>query len=439
MQRRGQQYLRLDGQEGASFEVVARRTLTFSPDSKRLAHAALRDNLWTVVLDGAEGQRWEGIGQILFSPDSRHLAYVARRRGRWRVVLDERAGPQVDGVFRGTLTFSRDSKKLIYVAKVGGTSRVFKEQQAGPPFLRISSLRLGASGQVYYIGHMAGTARAVMDNEQGPEYQEVSELALGPAGRRVAYLARKDKKWRAVIDGTPGDAYDEVAGLRFGPGPPPQAPQSAELVYAARLQNRAFVVSSVGGPGEPYDAVRVSTLAFTQQGKLLYVARRNRRFMVVFDHRPGPGFDEVRRPVVAGEHWGYIAHTGHLYRVFIDGVPLEYTYTWAGGLVFSPDGRRHMYLAREGSGVKLIQEDGAALAFDVVVSGTLVYSRDSKHWACVAGKARKRELFFVIDGEPQESFDTAQLRESSRGTGQQDQAALLRRWAAAELENRFGQ
>jgi hypothetical protein len=90
--------------------------LTFSPDSKRVAYAAINSQRWMMVIDGKEGKSFDYInkGASLFSPDSKRVVYEARRGKKWTVVIDEKEGNLSDAV--ASSTFSPDSKRVAYMA-----------------------------------------------------------------------------------------------------------------------------------------------------------------------------------------------------------------------------------------------------------------------------------------------------------------------------------
>jgi len=85
-------HINLDGVEGKE-EYVVVGNLTFSPDSRDLACAAMGGVMggppeWRIVLNGKDGQTFDFVLPPVFSPDSKHLAYAARKAGKWAVVLD---------------------------------------------------------------------------------------------------------------------------------------------------------------------------------------------------------------------------------------------------------------------------------------------------------------------------------------------------------------
>jgi hypothetical protein len=63
-------------------------SIVFSPDGRRLAHIAGDGRKSFVVVDGAEGARYDAVLPPLFSSDSAHAAYFARVAKTWILVLD---------------------------------------------------------------------------------------------------------------------------------------------------------------------------------------------------------------------------------------------------------------------------------------------------------------------------------------------------------------
>jgi Tol biopolymer transport system component len=78
----------------------------FSPDGRRVAYAALKGNNPVVVVDGAEGKRYEAVGAPSFSPDSVHVSYEAVLGGRHFLVVDgkEEEMPQKNASPEGAKT-----------------------------------------------------------------------------------------------------------------------------------------------------------------------------------------------------------------------------------------------------------------------------------------------------------------------------------------------
>ena len=430
--RNKQQSVRIDGKQGQPYDTIGVGALVFSPNSRRLAFPARRGAGWHVVLDGQEGEAFHGVGEIVFSPDSRHVAYLARRGGKWHIVRDGKVGAAFHGIFRRKLAFSPDSRRLVCVVMDSDRrARVVLDGQAGPAHQQISGLRFGPGGRVAYIGVDEGRARVVLDGRAGPAHDEIAEVALAGGGR-VAYLARRVRSWIAVVDGVEQGNFDGAAGLLF-------SEDSKHLAFAALRGPRAMVVRD-GKEGQPHDAVRVNTLAWLPGGGLLYVARRRQGtrlgFTVVHNDQPGPLMDKIQPLQIAGARWGYIGRVGKKHQLMLDGKPVA-KHSWAAGLAFSPDGKRHAYLLRQDNGVA-VKLGKKIWPFEVVVRGTLVFSHDAKHWACLAGQRDERRLIVVVDGASSSVLERKELIAARLADPHRSEAELLRSWVLAELAQAVG-
>jgi hypothetical protein len=104
--------------------------------------------------------------------------------------------------------------------------------------------------------------------------------------------------------------------------------------------------------------------------------------------------------------------------------------------VASPDGKRIAYLARRQDRT-LVAHEGRETVADAVVDGSLVWSRDNRHWACVAGDPKTRAIFVSVDGMHRRPFDVRELvllaeRQSTSSPGSDNR--LLQDIVSAELE-----
>ena len=64
----------VDGTETPPYDAFAPSASIFSPNGLRVAYGAQTGDSWTVVVDGVEGRRHDGVDPPFFSPDSRRVA-----------------------------------------------------------------------------------------------------------------------------------------------------------------------------------------------------------------------------------------------------------------------------------------------------------------------------------------------------------------------------
>jgi Tol biopolymer transport system component len=256
--RRGYDFVVVDGKMGKEYEVIFRTTLIFSPDSKRFAYVARRGEKHFVVLDGNEGKVYDSIEGLTFSPDSKRLAYKARikKSAKWSVVVDEEEGEKYIGI--GRPIFSPDSKTVVYAARV---RRLLKSK---------------------YI--------VVVNDKKVEEYDGVGAgtITFSPNSERLAYAAKFGKKWFIVEGGNKGEGYDLVYSLLF-------SPDGVRLAYIAISKNKQFVVVD-GNKGKGYGRIGADTLAFSPDSKhLAYLAFYRHFNFVVADAIEGKYTNVISR------------------------------------------------------------------------------------------------------------------------------------------------
>jgi hypothetical protein len=196
----------------------------FSPDSKHLAYVAENGSGDVVAVDGKNGRPYEQIpallDSVIYSPDSKHLAYPAKRRGKWIMVLDEREiGLESENPASYTVAFSPDSQHLAYAVSRNGK---------------------------WYMA---------VDGKLGPAYDHIfmNTTVFSPDSKHLAYVARRGAEVRRgavgplpryflVLDGEDGIQYEGiVTGNAANPtrtGRPTFSPDSKLLAYAARKDGK---------------------------------------------------------------------------------------------------------------------------------------------------------------------------------------------------------
>ena len=369
----------IDGnEETQAYEQVGRNFVTFSPDSRSSAYAAMRDGTWYVVLNGAEGEPFEAVigDSITFSPDGKRLAYVARRDGNSFVVAEGIAGPGYDGIAAGSLTFGPDGRRLAYAARRGDAEFVVADgverkayDAVGRPYFSTDGRRLAHAAHAGGRSFLVADGNEILTLDGGDAVHDLG-IVFSRDGSRIACVVGPDGQMRAVVDGAEGKPYAQVfdGSIAF-------SPDGRRVAYMATraAKGPAAVAVIDGQEGKPHDGVVPGTIRFSPDGRrVAYVAEKLdvdgavRRCAVV-DGVEGPPYDWLRHaPVFSpdGRHVAYVAErrvpatragialpappsevVGFESVVVVDGTEAG-PYPWVrGDLLFTPDGSRVAYVA----------------------------------------------------------------------------------------------
>lgn len=421
LQQGGRQHVRLDMIDGPDFVGVGVDALVLA-EGGHLAYPAQLDDGWVVIHDGVQGPRFDAIGEVqLHGP---HLAYTAESAGKWLVVLDGKSGEPFDTVLPGSLTFG-PTGRLAFAAQQ--ESRVFAviDGQRSAAMDGVGQLRFSSDGlRAGFVGRRQGFSSVVIDGvEQGP-FETIAELQLGPPD---VFVARTEGAWHVFVDGQPGEGFDRIAGLLTTGGAP---------AYAGRRGQEEWIVEGPHQLGR-FTALK-SKLARDASGRLVFVAQRGDVWTVVMGDTESTPWAEVEVPAVGGAHVGFVGERDGRSVVVLDGQDVS-TWEWAGSLVLSADGARSAHLARR-DGRTLVVVDGVEKSFDVVVAGTLAFSKDGRRFGCVTGEAKTRRLYVTRDDGKRSQVDMEEVvaalsRSSPEALLTSPDVTLLRRWVEAELEH----
>ena len=410
----------VDGARRAAYHRVAAWSLQTT--GSRIAHAAQLGRDWVVVDAGRPGVRWDGIGELAVAGD--RTAYAAERAGRWQVVVDGVAGPAWDAVLAGTLQLSPTGEHVVYAARDAGGVHVVFDGAIGPAWDGVAHLRFSDDGgHVGYVARAGDQATVVVDGEPGPRHREIARLRL--PGARPVYAARDASGWR-VIAAEPSPPYREVRAI----------------VTAG--EHAAWIARDDGGELVACDGAIVARAAAFDPARLALV----RGCDVIYATRDAAGvhvihgaieqtYDEVG-PIVVGPGGpiAFAARRADAWYIAVDFQPRP-AGSYAGDPVFSADGTRLAYVARRDRRWLAVVDD-RAYGFDLVIDGTLAFSRDGRHWAVIGGDLAREQLFFAVDGTrrvpltPVEIYSAGERAAIHPAPG--DNGSVLRAWAAAEAD-----
>ncbi len=384
--RAGKCRVSLDGVEGEPYEKVSKPF--FSPDGKHLAYLATKGfERQTVVVDGKEGRECEFVAtnSLTFSPDSLRVAFASvppRSTNVW-VVLGGTEGAQFHSICEAVgdqpLLFSPDGKRLAYGATRitdGGNLAYFVVVDGDQPKIYPTKGVPGVAGfspdsrQVAWLEEIGAKKRVVVDGKAGKEYDAVGAcFRFSPDGSHTAYPVEQAGRWKVVLDDREGPAFDAVTDrLVF-------SADSRQLAFAAKRGDKQFVVQD-GREGSQYD--RVGTPVFSPDGQhLAYFAQRGSRHFVVRDGHESPPCDNLgMAPVFSpdGMHLAYAAQQGDNWRFILDGKPgREYDKPLRGWLCFSPDSKHLAYGADRRKKIVVVLDEQELCEYEGAGMGTLIF------------------------------------------------------------------
>lgn len=279
----------LDGVEGKQYDNIGMAALTFSPNSKRFAYPAKRGEAWFVVDDGKEMKGYEGvIGPIAFDDEGARMAYAAKAEGKWFIVADGREGDPYDFAFNPVL--SRDGRRLAYSAKSGEERFVIVDgvrQKAYDDLLMSPAVFSPDGKHLCYPAKHGDSWFVVADGVEGPVYDSVTYPVYSPDSGRLGYYARRGDKVFVVVDGVEDMPYDRAAWLTF-------SPDSRRVAYVGLVGQNPSVPRVIvdGEAGPTYDLV--FSLTFSPDSKhLAYLAKREGKYVVVVDGAETKPYDNV--------------------------------------------------------------------------------------------------------------------------------------------------
>jgi hypothetical protein len=266
----------IDGQEyKEKYDGFYSGCITFSPDARHFAYAAMRNDSGFVVLDGVEGNRFDAIdnNSLIFSPDSKHFAYRAIKGKKQFYVIDGN-GTGYDGVASGSLVFSQDCNHSAYIAMQNKEHFVVLDGREGKRFSDISLPVFNpVSMKLAYGAEENGKWHIIGNEYKSSDYDDTDTPIFSPNGLHIAYLAKLADKQVVVTDSQQGNKYDAISQLSLA-----FTPDSRHIVYQARKIDKSFVIVD-GVESDGYDIILpVGKFIFRSSDNINFIAVRDEEF-----------------------------------------------------------------------------------------------------------------------------------------------------------------
>jgi Tol biopolymer transport system component len=402
--KKGDASLVINGKQGPVFDNIDH--LNFSPDGKRYAYRATKNNLQCIVVDGRPGPWYKGIpvkDNLRFSPDSKHLAYVAfkddncvlvldgneqnlsfqfidyvrfsfnskrivykgrtektKHNEKWCAVIDGKKGNVYDKIF--DLIFSPDSKNIAYAVLknnemalvINGKETVFYYRY-GMPVFSPDSKRLAYTYQKKKQHHL------IVDGKHKGKYDKIYQFYYSPDSSRYALVVQNKKKWYCIVDDNKGPKFDSIGGFKF-------SPDSTHYAYAAEVDEKGLIIKN-DDRGEEYQSV--GEPYFSPDSKqFVYRARHEKtgKWVTILNGNKFGNYYNGIGKYFFSENSRHLAFAGLVQLgkqsvMVVDGIELNPTQKFKiiGKPFFSPDSNHIAYHVRAGKNKWKIVVDGHIL------------------------------------------------------------------------------
>jgi WD40 repeat protein len=395
-----------NGKPGPLFDAVVRDSITFSPDSSRLAYFAGRtrkvmlgrhDDELIAVIDGVTGPIWHKVGDIIFSPNSKRIAYIAAQRSsgpystmEWYVIENgEKVGPW-DTLVDNSVVFSPDSEYLGFAGKKNGKFKIWIEGQEEDG---AGNLVFSPNGQRHAFVRQVEQGWCVVENNRpGPIYELIgnNSIIFSPDSRRIAYAAKSLQGWCIVLDGCQGKNYDSVElSLVFSANSQHLAcvaerdqskfvvidgveyPNCYEVAFSP--DSNRFALFSMSSPKSGQPAILIDNVEYKgpaffltfspNSKKIAYVSAKSvkgyAQFHIGVNGVLGQPFSRVKPPVFSpdSQHIAHLAVRDNKWLVLVDGNEVNVSYDEIfedSQIVFDSTSQLH-FISQQGDEAKLVK------------------------------------------------------------------------------------
>ena len=348
-----------NGRKGDRYDKISR--LEVSPDGSRVSYRCVTAGKEQLVNDGVPRNLYDNVRDQVYSPDSKHLAYLGKIGNTMQIILDEKVIQEGNEFYYG-LGFTRDSNKFMFTIRADG---------GRPARLVILDLVTGARSEIECLPTPQSwnkatdtVAIAISDGDKqrllvvplnspmkrqasSGLYHEITNITLGPDGKSVTFVDVRGAQRYLVVNGKEYKLPDELATV----SPPvfQSDLKGAGIVLATRERHgfkSIFYQSARGSSSDQQWYPQIFEPTYGKANVSAYVVKQNEKYFVVLGGKKGPTFDMIVTPM------------------------------------FSPDGTKLIYRARDGGRRFLVVADVAAnqhqrqIEYDMVFEPT--FTADGK-------------------------------------------------------------
>jgi hypothetical protein len=370
-EQNGKQRVVHNGKPGNSYNGISH--LAISPDGQRVSYTYTLGDKLQQISDGVGGKLYNRVFTAFYSPDNRHIACLAESVDtKAQILLDGKSIEESPSAVSANVYFTNDSKKLLYhihpVEKGSHARFVIYDIASGKKIAKECS-----DNEVVISSDKTKVAITVMEGDK----QRVIVFTIGdPEAVQKSGLYDKIENFSTHIEGTSVAFTGVKGGARFLVlnGREERIPQDLTVIDTPVIRpdqkglgvimatteryNRRFTFHQAmykeSALKKPYDQIK--ELVYSRNSIPAYVAMQGDKFCIVMNGGEGPFFDKVVSPVFSpdGSKLVYRAREGEKRFVVVVDVTSNQIrrhpeYEMAFATVFTADGKSVAYGVKEGN------------------------------------------------------------------------------------------
>ncbi len=162
------------------------------------------------------GKQFDSAGVPVFGPKRKQLAYKFADGKKMGIALTNDKKPRAEHGYVTNPVFSPDGSRMAYAA--------IEDAKVEPFYKMTTYCDFAIEGGKARLVTRKGKGKPKVDDA---EYEGILHITFSPDGKRIAFVARKGKKWQIVCGDEKSDLFDEV-------GKPVFDESSKRIAFGAR-------------------------------------------------------------------------------------------------------------------------------------------------------------------------------------------------------------
>lgn len=392
----------VDGVDGPRFEQIipiGNQCVVFSPEGKHSAYLGRNGTQFSVMVDGKQALAVANAGRnLFFGPQGKHWFFTTEdTNGHPQWWCDGQRVPACQGQFHPA--FSADGSRYAYAGRGDADNKPILVVDGKVADYPGQFPQFTADGQhVVTLAQVPGAVAVLFDGKPVVKASEISNVLVAPQGDTWAAIVRdQDDKtgrsqYRVVLNGkdVPNATYaGDVPVAKFSPDG-----KHLAVICVPKQYTTSYVVAD-GKKGQSYAIIDPQYLKYSpDSAHLVYQARVGNSYFIVRDGEESDAFDEPMK-IIFSSNGKHVAYTGQVHghdMIYIDGKPAAQNVGIAS-FVFSDDGS-HWAVAAFGR----LVVDGKAMAVKNLNNSSNIYMSPDGQYVAFQGRIGRRQGWYLLRG-----------------------------------------